>query len=377
MDNLVSQLKSLKHRQEAGWADSSVREDLRSRLMSAIEHQEIEATFSVRENVAYYRWIFNDLVSKPVVVGVAAFVFLIGGWITSVNAASNSLPGDTFYSLKLATEQARISLASSEHRAILHTEYAQRRYKEALAISHSPERQIFLDQTLIAFEEQIDLANTQLQILRDEQSEEMLAVATAVDQKIGELNAVIDEAATQTTDIDEVAKISDARETAQTTQTAVVDVIVGTHDDTQSVTTDEDLDALFRKELTELRSREAFDLSRLSVIESAMASNAEAFEGVELPIGESLNVVEYNITKATAPAGEAMNLVAAGGYRAAFDILETANQQLLDIERQLALVEMTVMQTLSAASKTPADAVPTDSQPSESTSNNIDSSGGA
>lgn len=380
--DIIKELKNLKNSREAGWVSSDVKERNRAHLMEAIQHNETEdAGYAFKGAIAYYHWVVNEFISKPVFVGAMAFVLLLGGWMTSVNAASNSLPGDTFYSLKLAAEQARLQLASSETRAILHTEFAQRRYEEALAIGVSPERHVYFEQTLDAFKEQIDLANVSLQELREMGSEETVKVASAVDQKIEELNAVIDGDGSQPKDMERASKVADARETTRQTEIAVVDAIVGSHEDAKPSVSNQDLEKLFREELTELRSREAFDLGRLAVIQDTIAANQEVLGSIELPVGESLNVIEFNITEAGTNASEASNLFAASGYRAAFDILRDANAELLTIENQLARIEITIMNALAEAKNAQetedgeqtAESSESDASTSESTTNTTDS----
>lgn len=370
MKDLVGQLKKLKYSQDAGWASSDVRKQSRTRLLEAIQNAEsFDVADDVRGRFEYYRWITTQFISKPMVVGVAAFVLVLGGWMTSVDAASNSLPGDTLYTLKLVTEQARLRLASSEHRAVLHTEFAQRRYEEALAIRNAPGREGYFEQTINAFRAQMDLANSNLQKLQDEKNTETVQVATEVDQKIGELNAVIDEAAAKTEDQSDVEQVNSAREAAQQTQNAVVDAIVASHDGEEPTTSKTELDALFRKELAEVHSREAFDLGRLTVIQNTLDANEELLEGSSFDGAEDLDRIAFDIQKAVESDAEAMNMAAAGGYRSAFDILRDANDALLDIENRIAVMEINLMNELSAARNAAQqeEQAAEEQQPSEST----------
>lgn len=376
--DIIGQLKKLKKNPEAGWASSDVHARTRHSLMKAIRHAEsAEGAEGLRGGAAYYRWILGQFISKPVVAGAMAFVLICGGWMTSVNAASSSLPGDALYSLKLATERARIQLASSEHRAILHTEFAQRRYEEAVAISHTPEKAEFVEGTLNAFKEQIELANNQLQRLKDEGSDETIEVATKVDQKIGELNSVIDGVASQSSNEESISKVADARETTQGAENAALDAIVDVHEHAEPANAKEELDELFQKELAELRTREAFDLGRLAVIRSTLDSQAELLQDTDLEISETLTVLEFNVTSTAAMANDAMDLAAAGGYRTAFDILRDANTDLLDIENRLALNEITLMNTIADARRAQEqeeEQAAEEQQTTESTSETIDSS---
>lgn len=375
--DITRQLKNLKKNPEAGWASRDVHARTRHSLMKAIRHAEsVHAVGGLRGGAAYYRWMFGQFISKPVVAGAMAFVLIMGGWMTSVNAASSSLPGDALYSLKLATERARIQLASSEHRAILHTEFAQRRYEEAVAISNTPEKAEYVEGTLNAFKEQIELANNQLQRLKDEGSDETIEVATKVDQKIGELNSVIDGVASQSSNEESISKVADAREATQGAENAALDAIVDVHERSEPADAKGELNELFHKELTELRTREAFDLGRLAVIRSTLDSKADLLKESDLGISETLSVLEFNVTSTAAMANEAMDLAAAGGYRTAFDILRDANAELLNIENQLALNEIAVMNAIVEVQRLQEEELAAEEQTTllESTSETFDSS---
>lgn len=89
-----------------------------------------------------YRVIFRPM---GVMAMIAAVVF--SGSIATVSAARSSLPGDTFYPVKIGLERAQISLAlSQEKKAELEIAFAGSRLKEAEEImareNSSPDRQI-------------------------------------------------------------------------------------------------------------------------------------------------------------------------------------------------------------------------------------------
>lgn len=346
MANIIEQLKTLKSHEEAGFVARNVEEQGRQRLMQAIEHSDDARANVLANGLAYMKWNFDQFVSKPLVIASAALVLVAGGWMTSVNAASNSLPGDTLYTFKLVAERARLQLASVEHRAILHTEFAQRRYEEALAIEQLPGRQVYFEETINAFKEQMNLASTSLDKLRDENNEGTLEVAVAIDQKINSLNTVIDSAQANVNQVEDIEKVSQVREVTQGAEKAVLDVVVSTHENAEEPSK-ADLDQLFHKELTELRTREARNLARLDLIESLIEQNEEVLEAAEFPVDENIGQIRFLVTDVAERDGEAMNLAAAGGYRAAFDILSAANDSLLGIEDDIAAIEIDLMSAIS------------------------------
>lgn len=81
----------------------------------------IAATTGFAEWVSYFR---------VAVIPIALVLVLLGGR-TAVNATEGSLPGDTLYSLKRATEKARLSLTRDQDKvAGLHVEFMQNRINE-------------------------------------------------------------------------------------------------------------------------------------------------------------------------------------------------------------------------------------------------------
>lgn len=79
---------------------------------------------------------------QPALVMVLVLGVGTGGWITSVQAASNSLPGDALYHIKLASERTQVALASlsSDDRAVtgLHVAFAKRRLDEVNQVMKKP-----------------------------------------------------------------------------------------------------------------------------------------------------------------------------------------------------------------------------------------------
>lgn len=80
---------------------------------------------------------------QPALVMVLVLGLGTGGWITSVQAASTSLPGDMLYSIKIASEQTQVALASlsQDERVVtgLHMAFAKRRLDEMKQVVRKPD----------------------------------------------------------------------------------------------------------------------------------------------------------------------------------------------------------------------------------------------
>lgn len=363
MNELPKQLAALKTNPKAGWVSDDVRTRSRARLMEAIgAGEEQQKVFGS----SFFKFTFVDLVSTRIAAGAAVFVLILGGW-TTVNAASASLPGDTLYNVKRATEAAQLKFASTESKALLHSEFAQRRVEEVVALKESsdPVKVDRVGETIEAFNKEIEAAQTELRKLKDQGRAETVAVASQLDKSIDELENVIDQA-----DADVAADPAtiDVRDTAQEASDTVVDVVVETHEEEATELSARELEAMFQAEMREVTDRQAFDLGRLIVIQASVAADPELLEVAHLPTG--LDVMEFSLTSATDRLGEARSFIAAGGYRAAFDIMREIRAQLLTLETQLAEAEIAIINgtaELAAQRAAEAEALNAVEEPAEET----------
>jgi len=103
-------------------------------------------------------WLASFDVLRPIPTGLVAAVvgvFLAGLLVTGVvSASANALPGDPLYSVKLATEQARLWFTHGAARDLLNNQIQEERTSEAIAVERSRRvvDQIPLDGTLTAFD---------------------------------------------------------------------------------------------------------------------------------------------------------------------------------------------------------------------------------
>jgi anti-sigma-K factor RskA len=96
------------------------------RLLSALEAKEEKRA---RRRLVFWGWQRR----WATVVAAVLVVILIGG--SAVMASANSLPGDTLYPVKTATEKARVFLTpGDETKASLHIKFAECRLREMEAL---------------------------------------------------------------------------------------------------------------------------------------------------------------------------------------------------------------------------------------------------
>lgn len=349
MSNLFQQLKSLKNNPRAGALSLSEHEAAKSRLLSRIS-----ADAPVRqESKSYVSWYVSSFISKPVTVGVAA-VTLFAGSLSTVSAASSSLPGDTLYSVKRITEQAQLKLASLDRRAVLHTEFAERRLREAVELRSSDPtnsgHQVLAKAAMVEYASELSQASADLKNLQNSVgSSTALAVVTDVQNKIESMKAVIDATAATNSTADAGTETVEAKQAVKEAQAVATTVAMDVHEEQATEKSGIELKALFTKELGNIEARQTFDEHRLETISKAVLG-VEMFKGVEgVPTSDDLKRMNYVVKQTRLQIPEAMNNFAAGGYRSAFATLQGIDQELLTLEARTAEIEILIMQTRDAA----------------------------
>ena len=349
--NILAELKSLRTTQRAGVFSASKKEAIKQTVLEAIGHEERMVVQST-DRTAFIRWFTMDLISAPLATTAAIFVFVLGGWLTTVNAASNSLPGDTLYGLKLVTEQAQLQLASLEDRAVLHTEFAQRRLSEAVAIGNSqdPEKDTYVSTTLQAYKQEMSLAEGDLRELSQSGSDQAAQIASTIDQNISQLNSVIDTSIASTTNTEsQAASVTEVKDANDAASQAVVDALVDAHD-AQPEAQIVDIQKVFRDALADVEKRQTFDLGRIAKIRTAVLAHPTIDQST-LPQEKTLVAFEAEISAVTVDVPNAMDALAAGGSRTAFDKLASMKAKLKEIESRIAAQEILVTQAIAGEGK--------------------------
>jgi hypothetical protein len=322
----------------------------------------VSADLPVRQtSKSYVSWYVSSFISKPVTIGVAS-VTLFAGSLSTVSAASSSLPGETLYSVKRITEQAQLRLASLDRRAVLHTEFAERRLREAAELRSSGStdegHQALAKTAMVEYASELSQASADLKNLKDSVgSSTALAVVTDVQNKIDSMKAVIEETASTNSTSAAGTETVDAKQAVKEAQTVATTVAVDVHEQGATEKSTVELKAMFTKELGSIEARQTFDEHRLDTI-SKTVLGVKMFDGVKgIPSGDDLKRLSYVIKQTKLQIPEAMNGFAAGGYRSAFATLQGIDAELLKLEANIAETEILIMQTRAdAEAKAEADA---------------------
>ncbi len=239
--NLKKKIQTLRTLQEVGtprpeWMKSS-REILLMQVKNTMGRDgREERTF----NPAMV-WQFLDVflpsktvyyVVRPVAVVCLIIGLVTGGWVTTVSASYNSLPGDVLYSVKLATESVQTTLAQKPKETKLRAEFAGRRAEEVKKIVKSniskQEKKIKVTEAVKHLQSDLEQVKGNLEEMKKPESSgqttsitQAVEVAKAVEQKTTEIQKSLDQTSAQLKTEAAPAGVAPVEEMKQATAAAV------------------------------------------------------------------------------------------------------------------------------------------------------------
>lgn len=297
-------------------------------------------SYSIKEHLEYWQWKLSHVWLQPASVALSAFALVFGGWIATVNASFDAVPGDVLYPVKLVTERVQITLATSgEQRARLHAEFAGRRVDELTVITASgasgqDER---VRAAVSGFQQEISSVNVELASISTNNPDEAASLAIIVDQKTDAYVAAIAQTA-QTVPEQTQAQVAEALSAAEQANDQALDTIVQSHETSQTPQTEESLQKNFQDKLSDLQTRVTLSLGRLQTIEGVLAKRGALTSDYAARIAAAREAATVH----RADIDEAMNVFAAGGYRSAFDRLSEIETQLVTSESIIAELEIDI-----------------------------------
>lgn len=139
-------------------------------------------------------------VVRPAVIFVVCFTVGTAGWLTTVSASINSLPGDALYPVKLATEHTQVAVAQviqgNAATAELHLSFATRRADEVHKIIETTTidaagKQERVQQAVENLKTEVQNVSQNLAQAQQGTSGDAVAIAKAVDRKVDELQQTL------------------------------------------------------------------------------------------------------------------------------------------------------------------------------------------
>ncbi len=182
---------------------------IRERVMSVVyrearQQETMPVSFYIRVRTLAKLFIPQNVwrfALQPAFVMVLVLGVGTSGWITSVQAASNSLPGDVLYPIKIASERTQVALASlsEDGRAVtgLRVAFAKRRLDEVKRVVRTPDSKKKAARAATAmqgFKKEITSLHDSLKQVQASQTETATELAKAMQARNAEFTAAISEA---------------------------------------------------------------------------------------------------------------------------------------------------------------------------------------
>ncbi len=174
--DLIAQLKQLKHgevKPREEWLNNN-RALLLSQIKNTVSKEEKKIDFeSIWNTMSLFlprTLVFN--VVRPVAVLLVVSIVATSGWVASVDAAYNTLPGDWLYPAKRAGEKTQVAVAgmmgSKKTETKLHSEFAKRRATETkqLVASKDPQKQEKVKESIQDLKTEIANVNQNLEEIK-------------------------------------------------------------------------------------------------------------------------------------------------------------------------------------------------------------------
>jgi hypothetical protein len=295
-------------------------------------------SYGISEYVDYVVHTFGTTVVRPVAVTMASVVLVFSGWVTTVDASKNSVPGDMLYPVKLAAERIQLTISPREERTRLRVAFAGRRLQEASALSQSdrPDKDEQVEQAVAKFKEEMTSASGELEKLQESDPEKAAQVAVEVGEKTQEYEQMIEESAE---DASEQTKddVASAKETVEESAKQATETLVKNFEETTSRETGDQLHGKFQSDLKDVRSRITLNLGRLDVIESKLEEDNTYADRIEAA-RDNLYGHDETLT-------DAMDMVARNGYRRAFEMLGGVEESVEASESTITELEIEISTT--------------------------------
>lgn len=198
--DVVQSIRSLKGTNHTANPDSEWVAASRSRLLQHIDRTTEEIPTRVFSLVHLWSALSLILPQRTVYAVVRpAFIFVIcfslgtAGWITTVSASLESLPGDTLYAVKLATEHTQVAVVQAMKGNAASTElrlsFVTRRVDEVNKVIAAPaanedERKVRVDQAVENLKTEVQTVSVQLQEVKQNNPAAAVHVAQLIDRKV-------------------------------------------------------------------------------------------------------------------------------------------------------------------------------------------------
>jgi hypothetical protein len=243
---LLKQLRSIKKvkgqvNPDHLWVSKN-RSELINKISSTVNNKEENKNIFKNAEQWFTLFMPNKAIAfaRPVMTVVLAIVLTTGGWAISAKA-SGSLPGDTLYGVKIATEKVQKKMKTivveKEQEAEIHFKFAQRRLDEVKDVQinekEASEEKVKknVSKAIKLAKESVELAAESVEVTKEENkkentekidTEKAVEVAKIVNKEAGEIAEKIKEIKETGVDVEDLDEID---ETTQIVDDVSIDVI--------------------------------------------------------------------------------------------------------------------------------------------------------
>jgi len=350
--DIIGQLKMLKHsevRPSEEWLKNS-RELLLSQIKntvparrSRISWEGIWQTMSV-----FLPGAFVYKVVRPVMVVLLVFCLGVSGWIATVDASSDALPGDWLYSTKRATEQTQVAVANvvgaKTAETKLHVEFAKRRALETQKIINDPEKLSLASATVNDLKNEITTVNNKLEEVKAGSDGAVSAQdAKTITQNADQIKDVLKDVKTDllvnastTQNSDLTAQVAEAKELTKDTAVKAVEVMVAQHLQGDTSISKEEVKQVISDQL----------LSSVNeVVESKQNTEdvKKAVDAVQVEV-KAIAAENRTVTPAVASSTAAMSVQIDAAVKTTQDAVDKTSQISSDADKKVAEINQLLSQ---------------------------------
>lgn len=211
------------------------------------------------------KFVYNVL--RPIAILFIVISVASSGWITTVDAAYEALPGDWLYPAKRVAEKTRVTMAvlvgDEKTETKLHAEYAKRRAVETKKIIADPGKQDKVAQSMTDLKKEINNVSDKLEAIKSNpDAKEMAEVAKDVSQNTEQIKNVLKEVkddllvSTSTEGLAFSKELNETKDLAKEVTIKAVEVVVTKHLEGDKTVTSEEvkdtIDKLLQNVSTEI-----------------------------------------------------------------------------------------------------------------------------
>lgn len=357
-NNLVQQLKNLKNHPCAGAADSlwlaKNREILlmqvRNTMPARISDKAIHVAFISSKAKQFIRWYVSGgtkwgIAFRGSVALLMVILLPMTGWVTSVNAALGSVPGDTLYGLKIVSEKVQISLTTDRTTKIkLRSQFASRRADEVRKLAAKPDAQTnaHVKEAVEKLSVEITTVQRNLEEIKAEKKENpevIIEAARVVDSATDAIAKVLETTETTTA----ATEIQAAKTLVDSVGVSAIRTLITTKNDIVLTVTDKEITTAI---VEKIKSAE----TQLLSVEQAIVATTST---VSVPAAKELQQkFDAQVKNAKDAVQNAVDSVKNQQFENAIDKVKEAKQLVSETEKLLSSVASSVKDE-SAPSGTP------------------------